>query len=61
MIFPEEYPTLQLLLIKGTMEDLLRFIEENKPVSMYLQAHWIRIKNTLILEEIARRGLIIVK
>ncbi len=61
MIFPDNYKNLADLLTKGTMQDLLIFIDNNKEFSGYVINNWVNIKIAFYLEEIAKKGVIIIK
>lgn len=59
MIIPDIYPELKDLLIKGSMQELLEWNNEIR-VSGYQLNNLVNIKIALYLEEIAKRGVIVV-
>ena len=59
-IIPDNYKDLNELLIKGTIQDLLAFNNEVR-LSQYALNNLIKIKMALSLEEIAKKGVIIIK
>ena len=60
MIIPDNYKTMNDLLIKGTMQELLTYNNDVK-LSQYTLNTLLKIKIALSLEEIAKKGVIIVK
>ena len=59
MIIPEIYPNLNDLLIKGTVQELLIWNSQVQ-LSQYALNNLIKIKIALSLEEISKKGVIIV-
>ena len=61
MQFPNNYNNLAELLIKGTMQEFLLFCENNGDYSAYQVNNWVNIKIAIYLEELIKKGVIIVK
>ena len=60
MIIPDVYKDLNELLIKGTIQELLSWNSEVR-LSQYALNNLIKIKIALSLEEIARKGVLIIR